>query len=316
MTKRTNSISRPTRIPFKHKRIGFVIKHRHPEAAALAVELADFVLKQKLQVAFADESRSVAQSVKSLLKPVLRKQVQVVRKDKLLDVCDLIIVLGGDGTYLSIARLMRDRSVPVLGVNMGQLGFLTEIKRSEVRNILVEIVEGTPAFVSERALLEVTLTRLGKVIFQGPVVNDAVVSKGAIARIIDLDVAINGTWAHSVRADGIIVSTPTGSTAYSLAAGGPIIEPQVQALVLTAISPHSLTQRPLVIPDTSEVQILLKRRPGHVLMTLDGQDAVDMKEGDVVTIRRFKKHSLKLISSPTRDYFQLLREKLKFGIRD
>jgi NAD+ kinase len=199
---------------------------------------------------------------------------------------------------------------------MGQLGFLTEIKRSEVRNILTEILGGKPALVSERALLEVTLARQGKVIFQGPVVNDAVVSKGAIARIIDLDVAINGRWAHSVRADGIIVCTPTGSTAYALAAGGPIMEPQVSALILAAICPHSLTQRPLVIPDSSEVQILLKRRPGHVLMTLDGQDAVDMKEGDIVTIKRFKKHSLKLISSPTRDYFQLLREKLKFGMRD
>jgi NAD+ kinase len=228
----------------------------------------------------------------------------------------LIVVVGGDGTYLSIARLMRDRSVPVMGINMGQLGFLTEIKRSEAHDILAEILCGKPAIISERALLEVTLARMGKIIFQGPVVNDAVVSKGAIARIIDLDIAINGSWVHSVRADGIIVSTPTGSTAYSLAAGGPIIEPSVPALVLTAICPHSLTQRPLVIPDTSEVQILLKRRPGHVLMTLDGQDAVDMKEDDIVTIRRFKKHSLKLISSPTRDYFQLLREKLKFGIRD
>lgn len=316
MTKRNNPFFCPTKLKFKNKRIGFVIKHKHPEAAALAVELADFVLKQDFNVAFADESRAVTQSVKAILKKNQQSRVQTVRKDKLLDVCDLIVVLGGDGTYLSIARLMRDRSVPVMGVNMGQLGFLTEIKRSEVRSILTDILGGAPALISERALLEVTLTRNNKVIFQGPVVNDAVVSKGAIARIIDLDVAINGTWAHSVRADGLIVCTPTGSTAYALAAGGPIMEPQVSALILAAICPHSLTQRPLVIPDTSEVQILLKRRPGHVLMTLDGQDAVDMKEGDVVTIRRFKKHSLKLISSPTRDYFQLLREKLKFGMRD
>jgi NAD+ kinase len=316
MTKRTNTSIRSTKIPFKHHRVGFVIKHHHPEAAALAVELADFVLKQGLDTAFADESRSVAQSVKSILKASMRKHVQIVKKDRLLDVCDLIIVLGGDGTYLSIARLMRERSVPVLGVNMGQLGFLTEIKRTEVRNVLAEILRGMPTPISERALLEVTLTRENRVIFQGPVVNDAVVSKGAIARIIDLDIAINGTWVHSVRADGIILSTPTGSTAYSLAAGGPIVEPNLSALVLAAICPHSLTQRPLVIPDSLEVQILLKRRPGHVLLTLDGQESVDMKEGDIVTIRRFKKHSLKLISSPTRDYFQLLREKLKFGMRD
>lgn len=317
MTKRTKSYTLPSKIHFKNRRVGFVIKHRHPEAAALAAELADFILKQDFQVAFADESRTIAQSVKTIAgKSSPKRSILTVRKDKLIDVCDLIVVLGGDGTYLSIGRLMRTRSVPVLGVNMGQLGFLTEIKRTEVRNILAEILRGAPALISERALLEVTLTRQGKVIFQGPVVNDAVVSKGAIARIIDLDIAINGKWVHSVRADGIIVCTPTGSTAYSLAAGGPIIEPQLSALCLTAICPHSLTQRPLVIPDSFEIQILLKRRPGHVLMTLDGQDAVDMKENDVVTIRRFKKHSLKLISSPTRDYFQLLREKLKFGMRD
>jgi NAD+ kinase len=315
MTKRNIANTRSSRIRFKHRKIGFVIKHHHPEAAALAVELADFIIKHDFVTVFADESRTVATSVKDILKSG-KSRVQIVKKAKLVDVCDLIIVLGGDGTYLSIARLMRDHSVPVLGVNMGQLGFLTEIKRTEVRNVLNEILEGAPAMISERALLEVTLTRKNKVIFQGPVVNDAVVSKGAIARIIDLEIAINGVYAHSVRADGIIVSTPTGSTAYSLAAGGPIIEPQLSALVLAAICPHSLTQRPLVIPDSLEVKIHLKRRPGHVLLTLDGQDAVDMKEGDFVTIRRFKKHSLKLISSPTRDYFNLLREKLKFGMRD
>jgi NAD+ kinase len=263
-----------------------------------------------------DESALIAQRLRASLKPKHRKQVQVVKKPKLVDVSDLIVVLGGDGTYLSIARLMRDRSVPVMGVNMGQLGFLTEIKRAEALDSLAAIMRGEPPLVSERVLLEVTLKRRGKIIFQGPVVNDAVVSKGAIARIIGLEVMVNGSWAHSVRADGLIVSTPTGSTAYSLAAGGPIIEPSLSALVMTAICPHSLTQRPVVISDDSEIQICLRQRPGHVLLTLDGQDAVDMKEDDIVTIRRFKKHSLKLISSPTRDYFGLLREKLKFGIRD
>jgi NAD+ kinase len=165
-------------------------------------------------------------------------------------------------------------------------------------------------------LLEVTLLRKNKTIFQGPVVNDAVISKGAIARIIGMQVSVNNQWVHNVRADGIIVSTTTGSTAYALAAGGPIMEPSVPALVIAPICPHSLTLRPIVIPDSSTVRICLNHRPGHVLLTLDGQDAVDMKEDDVVLIRRFKKHSLKLVSSPTRDYFSLLREKLKFGARD
>jgi NAD+ kinase len=131
-----------------------------------------------------------------------------------------------------------------------------------------------------------------------------------------MNVRINGRPVTNVRADGIIISTPTGSTAYSLAAGGPILEPTLQALVLTPICPHSLTQRPLVVPDDSVIEVCLNQRPGHVLLTLDGQDAVDMKEDDIVTIKRFKKHSLQLISSPTRDYFTVLREKLKFGLRD
>ena len=299
----------------KLKCIGFVIKHHQPEAAAMAIDLAKHVLSEGLKVAFAEESEPVAQSLIRSIKGSA-KSVQVVPKPKLVHVADLIVVLGGDGTFLSIARLMRDRSVPVMGVNMGQLGFLTEIKRSEALETLGKILKGSKPIITERALIEVTLEREKKIIFQGPVVNDAVISKGAIARIIGMEVSVNGKWVHNCRADGMIVSTPTGSTAYSLAAGGPIIEPSLSALVLTPICPHSLTQRPLVVSDDSEIQICLRHRPGHVLLTLDGQDAVDLKEGDIVTVRRFKKHSLKLISSPTRDYFSLLREKLKFGMRD
>jgi len=300
----------------KLKTIGFVVKKSSPEASQFAVELAHFAVSKKIKVLFADE---LDPSACSLLKPLEKKAgayIGFIPKPKLVDTCDLIIVLGGDGTYLSIARLMKTSSVPVMGINMGQLGFLTEIKKSEALQTLQEIVRGKAFPISERALLEVTLERKGKKIFQGPVVNDAVISKGAIARIIGMQVAVNGQWAHTVRADGIIVSTPTGSTAYSLAAGGPIIEPSLGAIVMTPICPHSLTQRPLVLSDQSEVQICLNHRPGHVLLTLDGQDAVDMKEGDIVTVRRFKKHSLKLISSASRDYFSLLREKLKFGMRD
>ena len=298
------------------RKIGFVIKHHHPEAAALAAELASFVLPRGRQVYFAFESEKVAKNYKRTLPLAERARVHIVDKPKLVELADLIIVLGGDGTFLSIARLMRKKSVAIMGVNMGQLGFLTEIKRSEAKHALHDIIDGKKVVINERALLEITLKRGNKTIYQGPVVNDAVISKGAIARIIGIQVAVNGRWAHNMRADGIIISTPTGSTAYSLAAGGPIIEPSLPAVVLTPICPHSLTQRPLVIPDNAEIQLCLSHRPGHVLLTLDGQDAIDMKEGDVVIVRRFKKHSLRLISSPTRDYFSLLREKLKFGVRD
>ena len=298
------------------RKIGFVIKRHQPEASAMAVEVGQFVVHQNAHVYLPTESAPVARTLNKQLRVKDRKRVHVVTKQGLIDQCDLIVVLGGDGTFLSITRLMNSRSIPVLGVNMGQLGFLTEIKKSEAISTLGAIMAGIPPLISERALLEVTLIRKKKIIYQGPVINDAVISKGAIARIIGLEIGVNGKWAHTVRADGIIVSTPTGSTAYSLAAGGPIVEPSLNALVLSAICPHSLTQRPLVISDQSEIEIRLKDRPGHVLLTLDGQDAIDMKQDDLVIVRRFKKHSLRLISSPTRDYFSLLREKLKFGMRD
>lgn len=302
---------------FQVKKIGLVIKHHQPEAATFAAEISEFLLANGVQIYFAEESQLLANDISRTLNSGKRKKsIHIVPKPNLVDHCDLIVVLGGDGTFLSIARLMKNRSVPVLGVNMGQLGFLTEIKREEAIDSLRSILAGVRPVINERALLEVTLQRKNKVVFQGPVVNDAVISKGAIARIIEIQIWVNRKWVNNVRADGIIVSTTTGSTAYALAAGGPIVEPSVPALVMAPICPHSLTLRPLVIPDSSEVTLCLSHRPGHVLLTLDGQDAVDMKEGDFVTIKRFQKHSLQLISSPTRDYFSLLREKLKFGARD
>ena len=302
------------------RHVGFVVKHHHAQAAALAVQLAEFVLTQGRRAAtrevfFADESRSIAARVAAI--PGIRKaRIKVLPKAQLVDHCDLIIVLGGDGTFLSIARLMKSRSVPVMGVNMGQLGFLTEIKKSEAITAVASILNGEKPVLSRRALLEVTVKRAGKTVFQGPVVNDAVISKGAIARIIGIRVCINGREVNQIRADGVIVSTPTGSTAYSLAAGGPIVEPSLGALVITAICPHALTQRPMVINDDSVVEMCLQHRPGHVLLTLDGQDVVDLKEGDLVSIRRFRKHDLQTICAPERDYFELLREKLKFGHRE
>jgi NAD+ kinase len=302
-------------ISLKVKQIGLVIKHHQPNAAKLAAQIAEFILFKKVQLFFATESESLANQLIKKLKPS-PKMLQIVPKVDMVKHCDLIVVLGGDGTFLSIARLMKARSIPVMGINMGQLGFLTEIKKHETLQTLNDIINGIPPLINERALLEVTLLRKNKVIFQGPVVNDAVISKGAIARIIGIQIWVNDQWVHNIRADGVIVSTTTGSTAYSLAAGGPIVDPSLPALIITPICPHSLTLRPLVIPDNTVVKMCLTDRPGHVLLTLDGQDAVDLKEDDIITVKRFKKHSLKVLSSPTRDFYSLLREKLKFGIRD
>ncbi|MCC7442944.1 MAG: NAD(+)/NADH kinase [Bdellovibrionales bacterium] len=299
------------------KHVGFVVKNRHEEAHSLAVELASFLLDRRVSICFADEARTLARHVKKSCEiPMRSKSVRVMRKPELVERCDLIVVLGGDGTFLSIARLMKSRSVPVMGINMGRLGFLTETTKEEALDGLARILDKGFVEVSERALLEVTLMRNRKVVFRGPVVNDAVISKGAIARIIGLQIRADGRQVNDVRADGIIVSTPTGSTAYSLAAGGPILEPSVPALIINPICPHSLTHRALVLSDSMEIQIRLQDRPGHVLLTLDGQDAVDMKENDVVVIRRFRRHSLQLVASQSRDYFSVIREKLKFGLSE
>jgi len=296
--------------------IGFVVKYHQPDAAEVAQKLGRRLVNCGKRVLFASESKEIARDLVEELRTDakgLSQKVKVVEKPKLVEQADLIIVVGGDGTFLSIARLMKDRSVPLVGVNMGTLGFLTDVKRAEAFEVLATFVDDGPVKVSERTLLDVTVKREGRVAFSGPVVNDAVVSKGAIARIIGMEVWINGQKVNTVRADGIIVSTPTGSTAYSLSAGGPILTPSVPALVIAPICPHSLTQRPLVVPDNTEIDIRLSHRPGQVMLTLDGQDAVDLKKDDIVTVRRFQKHALKLISSPARDYFGLLQEKFQFG---
>jgi NAD+ kinase len=308
----------------KLKTLGFVVKHHHPKARALALELAEDLARRGYAVVFCTESQEIAQSLTETLRqsPIRGKKggkvgkVSVVAKPKLVDLADLIIVLGGDGTFLSIARLMRSRSVPLLGINMGTLGFLTEVNHLEAKKALDAVLRSKQPTIVERALLEVTLKRKNKVVFRGPVVNDVVISKGAIARIIGIRIHLNGKMINTVRADGIILSTPTGSTAYSLAAGGPIVEPNLGAVILAPICPHSLTQRPIVISDSNEIELCLNHRPGEVVLTLDGQDVFEMKEEDVVTVKKFAKHSLRIVSTPGRDYFSLLREKLSFGNRD
>lgn len=286
------------------KHVGFVVKKQNPEAAQLAQELARLCLAKKIGASIADESQQLCAGVEGLL---------CVPKQALIQTCDLIVVLGGDGTYLSVARLMKDRSIPVLGIHMGRLGFLTEVKKTEARSALESILAGQPVRISERDLLQIEVLREGKAILSSTVVNDAVISKGAIARIIGLEVQVDGVFAHHLRADGLIVSTPTGSTAYSLAAGGPIVAPGVKAVILTPICPHALTQRPLVLPQDAVIQVCLKQMPGHVYLTLDGQEGLDLQEGDWIKVSHFARHRLKLVTSGERDYFGLIREKLNFG---
>ena len=289
------------------KKIGFIVKHQDEEAAVLSIEVAELLKGRGYEIFFCDESKAIFRHTK------VKTKFNIVKKTALAGKVDLIIVFGGDGTYLSAARLMKEKSVPVLGVNMGTLGFLTEVGRDEVYDSLNLILKQKKIKYSERLMLEVSVVRKGKVILKDLVVNDAVVSKGAISRIIGIKIMINGQYANTVRADGMIVSTPTGSTAYSLAAGGPIAMPRMACMIITPICPHGLTQRALVVPDTAKIEMMVETMPGHVFITLDGQDLVDLKLGDIITVSRFKKHKLKVVKSPYRDCFSILREKLNFG---
>jgi NAD+ kinase len=229
------------------------------------------------------------------------------------DNTDLVVVLGGDGTLISVARLIGEREVPILGVNLGSLGFLTEITLDELCASVDSFLSGEYR-VSERLMLHVAVVRNGRVIEEKRVLNDVVINKGALARIIDLETMINGSYLTTFKGDGMIVSTPTGSTGYSLSANGPILYPELECFVITPICPHTLTTRPIVVASDSRISVELKCINEDVFLTLDGQVGVELKCGDEIRIGKADKRT-RLIISSSRDYFEILRTKLKWGER-
>lgn len=223
----------------------------------------------------------------------------------------LFIVLGGDGTLLSVARAMGARQIPILGVNLGSLGFLTDVALPQLYPALKSLLAGDYT-IQSRIMLDAVLRRDGQVLTRQTVLNDVVITKGAIARIIEVEVRINDEPVALVRADGIIVSTPTGSTAYSLAAGGPILYPGLGSMLITPICPHTLTQRPVVISDHSTVDLTLRGEPDEVYATFDGQASEVMETGDTVSVRK-SRSAVKLVNFPGDKYFRLLRHKLRWA---
>lgn len=235
-------------------------------------------------------------------------------EEEIRDQADLVVVLGGDGTLISVARLFSDKDVPILGVNLGSLGFLTEITMEELYPRLELCLQSAPR-VSARMMLMVTLLREGKPQEVYHVLNDVVINKGAMARIVDLETKINRQFLTTYKADGLIVATPTGSTGYSLSAGGPIIQPQMCCIVITPICPHTLTNRPIVVTDEAIISVTIKSSfEEKVYLTLDGQVGIELQEGDSVEVRKAL-NKTSLVVSRTRDYFELLRTKLKWGER-
>ena len=280
------------------KNIGIYVKHKHPYAVNVAREVAAWLEKRELRVFF-EEGLAAAMGREGLPAATLPRSV------------DLIIVLGGDGTLISVARAVDELQVPILGVNLGRLGFIAEVALSDLYKALEKVVRGEYA-LSTRMRLEAIVWRDGEEVGRFRVLNDVVINKGALARIIDMETWVNGAYLTTFRADGLIVSTPTGSTAYNLAAGGPIISPELHCLVLSPICPHMLTNRPLIVSDEAVIRVRVQFRDDDVAFTADGQVGIPLHGCDEVEIRKARIGTL-LVKSPSKEYFEVLRKKLLWG---
>ncbi len=281
------------------KTIGLYVKRSSPEAAQAAKEAIAW-LQSKGHSVVCEESLTEEYGISGGVPP-----------EEFGDKAELIIVLGGDGTFLAGARLASVHGIPICGVNLGGLGFLTDIPASEMIENL-ELVLNGQAQIEHRTLLDVTIHRNGKT-DEFLVLNDAVIAKSALARIIEIHVSTHEALVTNIFADGLIVSTPTGSTAYSMAAGGPICHPEVDAIVLTPICPHLLAARPIIVPGDSPLKIELKT-DGETYVTMDGQRGMDFRIGDWMHIRKCDTQ-LTVLRNPNRTYYQTIREKLRWGQR-
>jgi NAD+ kinase len=289
------------------ERIGIVAKQNHPEALTVVRNLAEKLISKGIRVYVEKEIESSLHS--SQLKP----RLNFVEPEELAAQTELVICLGGDGTLLRVARLVDDDEVPILGVNLGGLGFLTEITLEELDRVLEEVLRGDYR-KDQREVLKASVIRRGEKMTEFMVLNDAVINKGAFARIIDIEVIIDRQYLTTFKADGLIISTPTGSTAYNLSAGGPIVYPSLQCIIITPICSHTLTNRPIVIPNDVEIQALLKTKQQEVFLTLDGQQGFPLEFEDIVTLRKARS-PIFLVKSPHRNYFEVLKEKLNWGKR-
>jgi len=278
--------------------ISIVVKPGSDEALQTANELADWLEKRGIRV---------------IGEPLQEEEVSVLsaHAERACDEADLVVVLGGDGTILSTARLLGRREVPVLGINYGSLGYLTEFRIEEMFVSLEKVLRGDYE-IDRRSMLTVENETSAGREFIGRVLNDVVVNKSVLARIIEIEVSFDSFFVNRFRADGLIVSTPTGSTAYNLSAGGPIIYPSVDAIVITPICPFTLTNRPIVIPDSSHVKLRLIDDSSGVMLTLDGQVGKKITPEDTIHIHK-SSISFALIKPTNRNYFDVLRNKLKWG---
>jgi len=284
------------------KRASIISKQGKPELARLVRDVADWLV-----------AHGYAITVDSVSREFWPQGEQAEREDLVQKKPDFVVVLGGDGTLLSTARNVARAGIPILGVNLGSLGFLTEIRKDEIATAL-EAVDAGRCELSQRAMLHCRVCRNGKCVANYDALNDVVMNQRAVARITDFEVKVNGIFVSQYRADGLIIATPTGSTAYSLAAGGPILSPEVPGFVITPVASHALTNRPLVVRDTAVIEVSLTVTREQAYLSVDGQQGEPLQEGDVVECRK-SEFTVKLFKFPDRSFFHVLRTKLKWGER-
>lgn len=284
------------------KKVGIISKPKKAEIGELVKPLLEWLRKREIEV-FIDKETAATLAVPE----------KCVTRNDMPSVVDLLVVLGGDGTLLAMARALAGKSVPILAVNLGGLGFLTVITREELYPTLEGVLSG--AFQTERRVqIAAEIVRADEAIASYVALNDVVLNKGAIARILDFEVYVDGKFVSTYKSDGLIVSTPTGSTAYSLAAGGPVVAPSVQAFIVTPICAHTLTNRPLVISDTSKIEVVVKSQRESSYVTVDGQVGIAARSEDIVRMKKASSY-VELVEPVEKNYFEILRQKLKWGGR-
>lgn len=287
------------------KRIGVVVKPHQPEALETLCKLTEWLTARGIALVggpAVDRER---------IEHETGCVIEVIPDEELPQKVDLILVLGGDGTMIATARMLGDCEVPVIGVNYGGLGYLAEFRIEELFTALESILAGDYK-LEKRVMLAVELRRGDELVTRNRVLNDVVMNKSALARIIQIETYLNDQFVNSFRADGLIVSTPTGSTAYNLSAGGPIIFPTMNAVVITPICPFTLSNRPIVVPDDSVIEVRLMTEKEDVALTLDGQVGFPIHARDHVVIRK-SNTTFNLVQPKNRNYFDLLRDKLRWG---
>jgi NAD+ kinase len=287
------------------KRIGIVLKPHQPDALKTMCELAAWLTERKISLVGGPEIE------RERIQENTGCAVEQVETEKLAAIVDLVLVLGGDGTMIAAARTMGETEVPVLGVNYGGLGYLAEFRIEELYTALESILDGNYR-LDQRVMLDVELQRGDAPATRNRVLNDIVINKSALARIIEIEAHLNRQFVNSFRADGLIVSTPTGSTAYNLSAGGPVIFPSMNAVVITPICPFTLSNRPIVVPDDAVIELCLKTDREEVALTLDGQVGFPLQVEDRVTIRK-SQTTFNIVQPTNRNYFEVLRDKLRWG---